>query len=225
LIYMVSYNPVKEDTAGMKGYQQDSLRFYNSDFLVDLDEEKLKMNFFSAFSDKFKAYGFNVIPELKISDSSQILIVSIPQMELEEYKKEYVDEEIIGNKRYYKNFDLDALSFNTWIALSTSKSDGKRVYFIHDTITDVVDGYFYYDFKKQLVKYRYKSHKMQTDDIYRFMKDMGKLYAQYIYNFYLNRYVDIHRKSDYTRKYLYHYNQPKDKLEFIIGLPWEKVKK
>jgi len=224
-IYMLAYNPIKEDTSGLKRYQKDSISFYHSTFLANLEEKKVKESFFSSFEKQFKEYGFNVIPKSSINDTVQTLIISVPQMEMNEYKKTHVDKENLGNKEYYKSFDLNAIQLNTWISLYTSKSDNKRTYFLNDSITDIVDGYFYYDFRSKKVKYRYSSYDIKTKDIYHFMSDMGTLYAQYVYNYYLNRFVDLHRTSSNKRLYIFHYDVNRDKLDEIIGIPWERIKR
>lgn len=46
---------------------------------------------------------------------------------------------------------------------------------------------------------------------------------QYIFDHFLNRYVDVNRNQTYKRTYQYHYDPRNEKLMLIDELPWIKM--
>ncbi len=228
--YLVSYKEAEQDTSGLKTWQVDSIRYHESEIVQHVNSDSAQDFFFNAFKNQldqlnFTVYQGNEVAELLNNDTVQPLVLHFPQMELEEFTKPYAYEEYIRGKKYYKNFDLDAVNFNSWLQLSRRGVDGSEFYFISDSITDVVDGHFYVTEKTGKVKFRYKYHEVKTGDIYRFMQDMGKNYAQYVFDHYLNRFVDANRNKSAKREFLYHYDPADDSFMLIRQLPWIEMQR
>jgi hypothetical protein len=224
-IYMVSYKETDTDTTGLKPWQVDSIRFHESDIVKHINPDSVRMMFFTAFRNQLEAFNFRVyqgkeIAEILDDDSAKPLIMHFPQMEMEEYTQPYTHEEYINRKKYYKNFDLDAVNLNTWLRLGRRGETQNEYYFISDSITDVVDGHYYRDKKSGRVKYRYKYHEVESSDVYHFMQDMGRNYAQYIFDHYLNRFVEMNRNTDGSRSYMYHYDPESEEFLLIRNQPW-----
>ena len=227
-LYMVSYRETDKDTSGLKSWQIDSIRFYESKYLQHLEQEKLLDNFNDSFYKEMERLGFNVhqgkeVAPLIGKDTVNPIIVSFPQMEMNEYVELYRDRGYVGNRVYYKNLDLDAIDLSTWLKLARHKSDKQKVFFINDSITDYIDGYFYLNRKAGRVKYRYEEHELEKGDIYKFMQDMGKNYAQYVYDYYLNRFIDLNRNKPSPREFLYHYDPVNEEIMLIRQMPWTEM--
>ncbi|MCF8231186.1 MAG: hypothetical protein K9J27_03275 [Bacteroidales bacterium] len=226
--YMVSYRETDKDTTGLKSWQVDSIRFYESKYLQHLDEEKLKDNFSQAFDKEMENLGFDVyqgkeVASLIGNDTVKPIIISFPQMEMNEYMELYRDRGYVGNQVYYKNMELNAIDLNTWLKLARHRTDQQKVFYMQDSITDYIDGYFYRDRKAGKVKYRYEEHILEKGDIYEFMKDMGRNYAQYVYDYYLNRFIDLNRDKAGQRRFLYHYDPVEQKFILINQMPWTEM--
>lgn len=226
--YMVSYRETGKDTTGMKSWQVDSVRFHESKFLQYLDEEKLRNRFNDSFYNEMSQLGFKVYQGKEVAplignDTVNPLVISFPQMELNEYTELYRDRGMVGNKVFYKSFDLDALYLNTWLKISPHRSKKQNIFFIQDSITDVIDGYFERSRKTQQVKYRYEEHQLEKGDVYRFMSDMGRNYAQYVYDYYLNRFIDGNINKREPRRFMYHYNPKNQEIMLIRKLPWTEM--
>ncbi|MCF8308237.1 MAG: hypothetical protein K9I68_04425 [Bacteroidales bacterium] len=226
--YMVSYRKTDKDTTGMKSWQVDSIRFYESKYLQHLDEEQLKDNFSKAFYKELEDLGFDVYQGKEVApligkDTVKPIIVSFPQMEMNEYTELFRDRGYVGDRVYYKNMELNAIDLNTWLKLTRHRTDQQKVFYMQDSITDYIDGYFYRNRKAGKVKYRFEEHKLEKGDIYEFMKDMGRNYAQYVYDYYLNRFIDINRDKTGQRRYLYHYDPVDDDFILIKQMPWTEM--
>ncbi|MGM0567388.1 MAG: hypothetical protein ACQESX_11560 [Bacteroidota bacterium] len=228
--YLVSYKETEQDTSGLKTWQVDSIRYHESEIVQYVNPDSAQKFFFNAFEKQlekldFTVYKGNEIAELISNDTLQPLVMRFPQMELEEFTKPYAHEEFIRGKKYYKNFDLDAVNLNSWLQLSRRGVEGSEFYFISDSITDVVDGHFYITERTGKVKFRYKYYDVKTDDIYSFMQDMGRNYAQYVFDHYLNRFVDANRNKSAQREFLYHYDPVEDDFMLIRQLPWIEMQR
>ena len=228
--YLVSYKETTQDTAGLQKWQVDSIRYHESEIVQHVNPDSAQDFFFSAFKNQleqlnFRVFQGNEIARLLSNDTARPLVMRFPQMELEEFTKPYAHEEFLRGKKYYKNFDLDAVNLNSWLQLSRRGAEGAEFYFISDSITDVVDGQFYISEKTGKVKFRYKYYDVKTEDIYRFMQDMGRNYAQYVFDHYLNRFVDANRNSSARREFLYHYNPAEDSFMLIRQMPWIEMQR
>lgn len=226
--YMVSYRETDKDTSGLKSWQIDSIRFYESKYLQHLSQEKLVNNFNTAFYNELEHLGFDTYQGKEVAsligkDTVNPIIISFPQMEMNEYVELFRDSEYVGNRRYYKNLELNAIDLSTWLKLTRHNNDQQKVFFMNDSITDYVDGFFYRNRKSGKVKYRYNEHTLEKGDIYRFMKDMGKNYAQYVYDYYLNRFIDINRDKTSPREFLYHYDPVEQQIILIRDMPWTEM--
>lgn len=227
-IYLISYKETDQDTTGLQKWQIDSIRYHESEIVQHIDTDSAGKAFFYAFRRQLEDLNFDVYQGKEIAaildnDTAQPLIMHFPQMEMEEYVQPITHEEYIRGKKYYKNFDLDAVNLNTWLRLSRRGEPQSEYYFITDSITDQVDGHYYRNEESGRIKYRYKYHDVETGDIYRFMEDMGTNYAQYIFDHYLNRFVRMNRNSESARRYLYHYDPSSGDFLLINQQPWIKM--
>ncbi len=225
-IFSVSYRPTLKDTTHLSSQQIDSLRFYESKYIQFLDQEKIKRAYENGFANQLKKYGYHVfinqpIPEEMGSDSLTPLSVTYSQIEFDEYVKKTSDFGFFNRKEYIKYFDIDAINLDSWLKIQRNKQTA--LFFVHDSITDIIDGYFYQKFSGK-VKYRYKKHKMTLDDIYQFIEDVAGNHAQYFFDFFLNNYIEAHRKKDKKRYYQYHYDADHKVIMLIDELPWIKMK-
>lgn len=227
-IYLVSYKDTEQDTTNLETWQIDSIRYSESKHLKNIDIEKFQRVFFEGFHTQFEAFDFKVYEGMDISkvlenDSTRPLVIKFPQMELEEYLLPYSDVSYFKGRKFFKNFELEAVDLNAWISLGRRSVVGSELYFVDDSITDVVDGVYFHDKTSGKVKYKFKYHELSLDNIYHFAADMGKNYAQYIFDHFLNRYVDVNRNKTYKRTYQYHYDPRNEKLMLIDELPWIKM--
>ncbi len=224
-MFMVSYRPTQQDTTQLTSQQIDSIRFYESKYIQFLDKEKIKTAYEKGFANQLKKYGYEVLinqkmPENLKQDSLTPLSVTYSQIELNEYIKKTTDVGYFNRKEYLKYFDVDAINLDSWINIQRNQQ--KALFFVHDSISDIIDGYFYQKFSGK-VKYRYKKHNMTLDNIYRFVEDIAANQAQYFFDFFLNNYIDNNRKSSKKRFYQYHYDVDKNVIMLIEELPWTKM--
>ncbi len=227
-IYMVSYKDTDTDTSGLAKWQIDSVRFHESAIIKNVNPQKFKASFFDAFKNQFSNYGFEFYEGQKLkalfeNDTIHPIVVSFPQMELEEYIQPYSDVGYVKGREYFKNFDLDAVNLNAWLNLSMRGREGQEFYFISDSITDKVRGFYFEDDETRKVRYKYKYRDVDEEDMYRFAQDMGTNYAQYIFDHYMNRFIKRNRNSSAPRRFLYHYDPQSGDFLLIKKLPWIRM--
>jgi hypothetical protein len=182
-------------------------------FLKDISDSIFLESFINSMILEFEKLGFRVFPE-DVLDSfllkgSPAIILNIAQIELEEHYEVYEDEEQFGDFIYYKNFNLNAITYNTWIELSVlnDQQDPPQVFFVSETITDLITGYFSENIFTGKVDYRYFINELDTDVIYRYARILGERYAGYTFDHLMNKYISQQKAPGEEPRYYMHYKR------------------
>lgn len=201
--------------------EKDSVLFYRSDYLQNISDSVFLEIYLNSFIDGLYKYGFEVYtPDYMDSflrKDSMAYILSVAQIELEEYTRTETAEAYFNNEFFYKEFDLKAVNINTWFELSKVNSDENQVLYASHYVTDEMDGYYreIYGGKHQFV---YDIDTMPVEAVYQLGKYLGKKYADYLYDYLMNQYVNDNLPPDIRPLYLYTYDPLKDK----IRISWER---
>jgi hypothetical protein len=182
-------------------------------FLKDISDSIFLESFINSMILEFEKLGFRIFPE-DVLDSfllkgSPAIILHIAQIELEEHYVLYEDEEQFGDLIYYKNFDLNAITYNAWFELSVlnDQQDPPLVYFASETITDQISGYFTENIFTGKVNYKYHINELDTDVIYRYARILGERYAGYTFDHLMNRYISEQKTAGKEPRYYMHYKR------------------
>ena len=207
------------DTAGLTNLEKDSLLLAKSLFLKDLSDSVFLESFINSMISEFDKLGLKVYMD-NSSDSflffkSPSYILNIAQLQLEEGYHDYKDSDDFGGNTYYKAFQTNAVTFNSWLELTqlNPKKEGRKLFFVSETIADIVDGYFTENLLTGEIKYKYQVMEIDLDIIYYYCEVLGARYAGYTYDYLMNEYIRSHFPAGKKRHYYMHYNRPNNTLD------------
>ncbi len=208
-----------EDTTGFSEWEIDSAMIANSLILKDISDSIFLETFINSLIMEFDKLGFKVYTENYIDSflffQTPAYIFNIAQLEIEEHSFEFEDSELIRGTEYYKKLQLNALTINSWLEISTlnGDDDGRWLFFADETIADIVDGYFGENLFTGGVKYNYRIIEMDEEIIYRYCELLGRRYAGYTYDYMMNEYIRQNFPSNKKLRFYMHYNRANKTLD------------
>lgn len=215
-IYKTNSKPYYiKDSRKLSDWDKDSIRYSKSEFLQYISDSIIIENFFEYFVKELKIIGYNVFFEdsfdnfLRIKSTAYIL--NFAQIELEEFLYKDRRSEVFDSTTFYEDFDVNAVNFNIWVELTEMNGDkGMKILFCDYFSSDIIEGKFKRNLFSGKVRYVYKRKNMLLKLIYQMVKDAGKSNASYLFDFFMNEYLNNVYKEK-TLKY-YHYDQEKNKI-------------
>ena len=210
------------DTTGLSDWEIDSVLLANSFFLKDISDSVFLETFINSLIIEFEKLGFTVYTENYIDSflffQTPAYIFNIAQLELEEHTFEFKDSELIRGTEYFKKLNLNAITINSWIEISTlnAEEEGRKLFFADETIADIVDGYFGENLFTGGVKYNYRIVEMDEEIIYRYCELLGRRYAGYTYDFLMNEYIQQNFPSNKKLRFYMHYNRSNKTLDTTV---------
>jgi hypothetical protein len=199
---------------------KDSALWVNSAYVQHLSDSILLENYMNNFISELRSFGFTVylgaaIDSFMLRQEPQSYLLSLSQMQIDEYLYPLEDEEPFVDTVYYKRFDLNAIDFSNWFELSkvnpTEKVKKTMLYSSHSAF-DSFDGNFIIDPWAGGVKYRYKIDTITVADVTDMAIYLGKKHASYLYDYFMNQYIIQHLPQGEALQYYYHYNRFKKSL-------------
>lgn len=207
------------DTAGLKSLEIDSLLQIKSLFLKEISDSVFLETFTNSMISEFEKLGLKVYMD-NASDSflffkSPSYILNVAQLQLEEGYNDFKDSDDFGGNTYYKAFQTNAVTFNSWLELTqlNPKKEGRKLFFVSETITDIVDGYFTENLMTGEIKYKYQIMEIDLDIIYHYCEVLGARYAGYTFDYFMNDYIMTHFPSGKKRNFYMHYNRANNTLD------------
>ena len=210
------------DTTGMSEWEIDSVLMTNSSFLKDISDSVILETFTNSLIMEFEKLGFTVYTENYIDSflffQTPAYLFNIAQLELEEHTFEFKDSELIRGTEYFKKLQLNAITINTWLEISTlnAEEEGRELFFADETIADIVDGHFGENLFTGGVKYNYRIIKMDEEIIYRYCEMLGRRYAGYTYDYIMNEYIKQNFPSNKKLRFYMHYNRANKTLDTTV---------
>ncbi len=168
----------------------------NSLFLKDLSDSLFMANYMLGYTSELTKFGFKVYDESQMdafmSLDSNAIQISVAQVELEETLYTFRDEIQMYGQNYYHDHNLNAVYVNSWFEISAVNRppDENHIYFATDMLADQVDGVFDYDQFAGQMRYMYNIDSINTDMLYNFAFDLGRVYAGYTFDYLLNSELD-----------------------------------
>ena len=196
---------------------RDSVCLAQSVILKLTNEKTLTNILFTGITDELKKRNFKVFTEEDMTAfmklDSGAYIFHIAQIELDEYYIPDSRSQMYDTLTFYKSFDLNAISINLWYEVSQLNSDqnNNTTLFSSDYIDDKVNGFFRISFFTGEVDFVYNRKDITVDDLYSKASEFGISNAEYIYDYFLNKYIYTYYKGDKKPKYI-HYNAHSKKL-------------
>jgi len=135
-------------------------------------------------------------------------------MELEETIYPYKDETILNGYTYFHQHYLNAIDVSTWFEINkvNDTTMDQKTMFATDLLTDNLDGTFDYNENTDQLKYYYKIDTLNVKQIYELAIDLGKRYAEYTYDYLLNKYILLNKNPGDSLQYYWHYDLDRNKI-------------
>lgn len=176
-------------------YERDSILLSNSLFLKEVSDSVVITDFTERFKERLGKYGFNVMDESSMdefmSEHPNGILLNIAQISLEEFVHPYSFDYDLGDEMLtVTDIDLNAFSFNIWLEISQLNSSEKnRVFFTSDFIFDELEGYFRQYIFSGEINFEYTIDTISVSEIYSFTEGLGEKYADYLFDYFLNEYI------------------------------------
>jgi hypothetical protein len=220
---LYKYNHKGEKIPGfdsMTGPQQDSSLVASSNFIRNIDDSSFLDRYVNSFIDELRGIGFTVFLDGNVDTilrvQPQAYIVSMAQVQLDEYFSPYEDSEPIGDSVFYKSFDLNAVDASSWFEVNKYNAvrPKKTVLYSSFTASDGFNGNFIYNDMAGTLRYRYRIDSLKVKDIYDLAAYAGRQNADYLFDFFMNQYIVYHMPQDMEILGYLHYNSSRKTFEF-----------
>jgi hypothetical protein len=144
---------------------------------------------YAAYADALRHYGLDVyIPEdqdhVQVDSTHWLVILS--NMEIQGLYTDYVDHLFDFTDEYDYTFALNTVNVASWFDIN----DGEwhPTLFDEHNLRDDFDSYVTHGWE-QGTQYHYNITPLKTGDVYNYAVYLGKRYAEYTYDYMMNRYV------------------------------------
>jgi hypothetical protein len=196
LVYKFSHKgELIEDFDSLSATEKDSALYTNSKYIRYLSDSIVLENFMNNFIDELRQLGFNVYLDLPDdtfpASGPQSYLVNVSQLQFDEYIYPFEDQAEFFDSVYTKKINLEAMDISAWFDLRKSGSENAKslVLYATNTVTSAFDGRFYADPFSGRIRYKYTMDELKMNELYEISSRLGKKYAGYLYDFFLNQYL------------------------------------
>lgn len=172
---------------------------------------------YASYADALRQQGYDVyIPDdqdhIQVDSTHWLVILS--KMEIQGLYTEYVDHLFDFLNEYNYPFALNTVNVASWFDIN----DGEW----HPTLFDehnLKDDFSSYVTRSREngTQYHYNITPLKADDVYNYAVYLGKRYAEFTYDYMMNRYIesDLAKKSLYPR-FKIHWNPVEKTYEYLL---------
>lgn len=151
---------------------------------------------YAAYADGLRNYGLDVyIPEnqdeIQIDSTHWLVILS--QMEIQGLYSEYVDHLFDYIEDYDYTFSLNTVNVASWFDINDG--EWRPTLFDEHNLMDDFKSYVTRD-RERGTQYHYNITPLKADDVYDYAVYLGKRYAEFTYDYMLNRHVASEMAKD-----------------------------
>ena len=209
-VYFPEKAEVKVEYNTQYNMQTDVLQDFSYNLFLDV--------LYNAYADGLQAYGLDVyIPE----DADNVLVDSVnwlvvlSRMEISGRITEYEDYLFSDTDEYSYKHPLNTVNVASWFEIN----DGawKPVLFCEHNLIDGFDSNTDYSFWANKIDYSYTIDTLKLQDVYNYAVYLGKLYAEYTYDYMMNDYVKAAlQKQNAMYQLLLRYDPYKKQLRYAV---------
>lgn len=207
-VYFPEKAEVKVEYNTQYNMQTDVLQDFSYDLFLDV--------LYDAYADGLRTYGLDVyVPENpeNVQVDSVNWLVMLSRMEISGRITEYEDYLFSDTDEYSYKHPLNTVNVASWFEISDG--EWKPVLFCEHNLIDGFDSKTDYSFWAGKIDYSYTIDTLELKDVYNYAVYLGKLYADYTYEYMLNNYVGAElRKRDYYQQLLLRYDPYKKQLRY-----------
>lgn len=165
---------------------------YGADLVIldSLDQGTFLNVMHGAYSAQLKDYGLTVYvpddPNDVQVDSTHWLVV-FSRIELQEQVTDYEDYVLMDDGTYSLYFPLNTVNVASWIDLNNG--EWSPTLFYEHNLIDAFDSDNSFSFWLGQTNYSYSIDTLKVADVYHYAVYLGRLYAGYTYDYFMNQYV------------------------------------
>lgn len=188
--------------------QTDVLQDFSYDLFLDV--------LYNAYADGLNAYGLDVyVPESpdNVQVDSTHWLVMLSQMEISGRITEYEDYLFSDTDEFSYKHPLNTVNVASWFEISDG--EWKPLLFCEHNLIDGFNSKTDYSYWSTKFDYSYTIDTLKLDDMYNFAVYLGRLYAEYTFDYMMNSYVgDELRKKNYYQQLLIGYDPYRKQLRY-----------
>jgi hypothetical protein len=202
---------------------RDSLNYFKPEKILYFIDD-IFINVFSATYDKIisagmRERGFAVFETDSVagffSDSGDKWQLTLQQVTFEEHRLIYEDEITFDEYSIVWDTVVSEYQFNVWFELLPVNADTTvptHVFFASASIVDNLKGRFVYDWGKGVYDYVYSFSEVEADDLYNLIAASALTHSDYLFDFFLNRYLHFSTPAHKNKGVYYTWDRMKQKL-------------
>lgn len=222
LLYMsepqiyLEYHRFQDKTHPIFYYPEKLMHFFS-----DTEMVALKNAYDSIVVSSLKQMGFEIYAQYEFADffggdPSPGWIIQPVQMSFEEYRKQYQDIITFAFEEYLWDTIFSEYQFCVWYEF-TPVNQGSDVpvflLFAATSISDRIDGYFFYDRQARQYVYRYSPELIDKYAFWQFVTLSALTHAQYTFDFFLNKYLYDTRPKSIRKLQYYRWDWERRRLQ------------
>jgi hypothetical protein len=198
--------------------QKDSALWYSSTYMKHLSDSIILEKFMNNFLEELRLLGFKVYLNSSAdsfpANGPQSYLLNISQVQFDEYTYPLEDEGEFFDSIYVRKIDLGAVDFSCWFDLKKAGSETARTTVLYGTHTayDAFEGHFFADPFSGKIRYKYAIDELEVNDLYDLSEMLGKKYAGYLYDFYLNQYIARNLPKGEEMVDYFHYSRKRNMI-------------
>lgn len=200
------------DAGWMEQNVLDSVLFYKSLYMQFVSDSIFLENYMNHLIKGLREKGLKVYlqpdSDLFFEDTREKFIVNVAQLLLEEDVELLFDPETDPAYAYIGDFYLNTVTLSSWFEISgvNEPEPKKTVAFSEMTLRDRFEGRLrFFPFSGNVV-YAYTVDSIKVEDIYYLAMVAGNRYAGYLFDYFMNRFVDRNIPANETRTTYYRYD-------------------
>lgn len=180
----------------------------------EVDDSVFLTEYVNSFMDELRNLNFSVYlkgtAEEYLKEKDQVYEVNMAQIQLDEYFYPVVDSADFWDTLYISEIPLNAVDYSSWFEMKKMGREKGIVLFASYRLEDGFEGGFFNEPWTGSVRYRYKIDSLTSLEVQQAGAALGKMYARYLYDFFLNQYIRFNMPGLAEPYYYYHYNRLRD---------------
>jgi hypothetical protein len=206
----------------------DSILFQQTNLIKHISDSVYLENYLNGFINSLQKSGFQIfLPDeldaFKDADS-QSYIFKFAQVELSEEIYPNVVSEKISDTKFYKVFELNLVTANSWFEFEARDSAWAKVFFAEDAVIDEFSAEVKLDNSSKNPILYYSIDSLSVADVYQMATDVGIKYAGYLTDYLMNNYIREHYPPSLNPSIFFHY-EAEQKMLFPFSEGFQEITK
>jgi len=217
----------------MSETEKDSVAFYRSSFVQYISDSVFLEEYINNFVDRLLAGGFDVYAQDYLDSfmnaGSKAYIVNLAQLQLEESRDttyEATAESDAEGNYVYQNIMINTVHLNSWIEVTELNADSgkvKKLFYASSLARDGITSRLNIVPPGEL-RFTYVIDSLNMNDVYDLASKSGKTYGDYLYDYFMNEYIQKSLPPWVPPGHEMHYDLDKRRIKNSRGEGFQEIK-